>query len=216
MSYKDFILSENGMKIMGFIVTIIVAYITAKFTSKNTKKSLTTQYFKDKGVDLQEKILRFWVDLFMNGFNIVNSYKKAYEINDDISISDINALTRVLEDNYMYCSSKTVKAIKDYMQYTYKSQGKNKTDKFKLKKKLNTSCMFILISRIINRVKCDFTGEKVDELDIIKIKINDLNWSTKFLTRVVLWYYNFKEYFVKICSFIIIGVLAFLFYKIYF
>ena len=84
MSYKDFILSENGMKIMGFIVTIIVAYITAKFTSKNTKKSLTTQYFKDKGVDLQEKILRFWVDLFMNGFNIVNSYKKAYEINDDI------------------------------------------------------------------------------------------------------------------------------------
>ena len=69
MSYKDFILSENGMKIMGFIVTIIVAYITAKFTSKNTKKSLTTQYFKDKGVDLQEKILRFWVDLFMNGFN---------------------------------------------------------------------------------------------------------------------------------------------------
>lgn len=216
MSFKDFALSENGMKIIGFMVTIIVAYITAKLTSKNTKKSLTTQYFKEKGVVLQEKILRFWSDLFMNGFNIVNSYKKAYELADDMSISDVDALTRVLEDNYMYCSSKTVKAIKDYMQYTYKSQGKKKTDKFKLKKKLNASCMFILISRIINRVKYDFTGEKVDELDIIKIKIKDLNWSTKFLSRTVLWYYNFKEYFVKICSFIIIGVLAFTFYKIYF
>jgi len=214
MNYKDFVFSENGMKIIGFIVTIIVAYITAKLTSKNTKKSLTTQYFKEKGVDIQERVLHFWVNLFMNSFNISRSYKQAYKIEKELKVSDLDALLIVQEDSYSYCSSKTISAIKDYMQFNYKANRNKKEPKNRiyklLKNKINTFSMLILISRIINRMKYDFTGENVDELDIIKIKINDLNFYSISLSRMILWYYNLKEYFFKIFCFLILLVLIIL------
>ena len=65
-------------------------------------------------------------------------------------------------------------------------------------------------------MKYDFTGEKVDELDLIKIKITDLNLLTKFLCRIILWYYNIKELFVKILLTLIILFIIFVIYSKYF
>ena len=65
-------------------------------------------------------------------------------------------------------------------------------------------------------MKYDFTGEKVDELDLIKIKITDLNLLTKFLCRIILWYYNIKELFVKILLTLIILFIILVIYSKYF
>lgn len=62
-------------------------------------------------------------------------------------------------------------------------------------------------------MKYDFTGEKVDELDLIKIKIKDFNIVMRALCRIILWYYNIKEIFFKILLFAIIVLLVFVIYK---
>lgn len=213
------LIPDNGMKLLSFISTIVIAYITAKFAARNTKKNLTTQYFKEKGVNVQEQVLRFWCTLVMNNFDISSSYVKTNNIkNNKISNkSDTDILIEMQENSYIYCSPKTIKAIKDYMQHVYKSKNKilnnedmSKTEKLSLYKrvikKINFCRMFILITRIVSRMKHDFTGEKVDELDIIKIKINDLNILTKILLRLTLCYYNLKENFFIIVL-LVLGII---------
>jgi len=160
------------------------------------------------------RIVSISINLFRNSFNISRSYKQAYKIEKELKVSDLDALLIVQEDSYSYCSSKTISAIKDYMQFNYKANRNKKEPKNRiyklLKNKINTFSMLILISRIINRMKYDFTGENVDELDIIKIKINDLNFYSISLSRMILWYYNLKEYFFKIFCFLILLVLIIL------
>lgn len=221
---KSFILTENGIEILKLVVTISIAYITAKLTAKNSKKNLTTQYFKEKGIDIQEKILRFWCGLFMNSFKISDSYKEAFKEKEKINDTDI--LIRIQKESYVYCSSRTIKAIKEYQQYLYKSKdvniekSQNSGDKKRrksliklIKSKIIFSNQFILITRIISRMKYDFTGEKVDELDLIKIKIKDFNIVMRVLCRIILLYYNIKEIFFKILLFAIIVLLFFVIYK---
>ena len=74
-----FLSTDSGIQIIGFLVTIFVAYITARYASKNSKKSLVTQYFKEKGVVVQENVLRFWCTLFLNSFNIQKAYRKTFD-----------------------------------------------------------------------------------------------------------------------------------------
>lgn len=217
---KNFILTENGIEILKLVVTISIAYITAKLTAKNSKKNLTTQYFKEKGIEIQEKVLRFWCGLFMNSFKIADSYREAFNTKEEISDTDI--LIKIQKESYVYCSSKTIKAIKEYQQYLYKSKEiknevlpnlENKKSLIKrIKSKIVFSNQFVLITRIISRMKYDFTGEKVDELDLIKIKIKDFNIFMRILCRIILWYYNIKELFGRILS---LGVILFIIFLIY-
>lgn len=221
---KSFLLTENGIEILKLVVTISIAYITAKLTAKNSKKNLTTQYFKEKGIEIQEKILRFWCGLFMNSFKILDSYKEAFK--DKENINDTDILIRIQKESYVYCSSRTIKAIKEYQQYLCKSKNiniektQNSGDKKRrkslielIKSKVIFSNQFVLITRIISRMKYDFTGEKVDELDLIKIKIKDFNIVMRALCRIILWYYNIKEIFFKILLFAIIVLFVFVVYK---
>lgn len=227
---KNFLMTENGIEVLKLVVTVGIAYITAKITAKNTRKNLTTQYFKEKGTEIQEKVLRFWCGLFMNNFKIVDSYREAFK--DKKINNDTDILINLQKESYVYCSSKTIKAIREYQQYLYKSKdinteevgdskdSQNETsEKNKagyIKTKIKFANQFILITRIISRMKYDFTGEKVDELDLIKIKITDLNLLTKFLCRIILWYYNIKELFVKILLTLIILFIIFVIYSKYF
>ena len=204
-------MTENGIELLKLIVTIIIAYITAKLTAKNSKRNLTTQFFKEKGTELQEKILRFWCSLFMKDFNIQKSYKESFDSKE--SINDLDIIIKVQKESYIYCSSKTIKAIKEYQQYLYRSKDINdkmqqKDEKKKICKYIKEKVIFlsqlILITRIISRMKYDFTGEKVDELDLIKIKIRDFNILMRVFSRIILLFYNIKEIFFKIILVLII------------
>lgn len=226
---KDFILSDNGVKIIGFVVTIGIAYITAKLTSQNEKKSFTTQYFKEKGVAVQEKVLKFWSALVLNNFNVEKTYNEVSNNKD--KKNDVDILIEIQKDSYIYCSAKTIKAISSYQQYLYKNKnnikmneddiikGKkenSKKDKIEvIKDRIKFYKMFILITRIISRMKYDFTGENVDELDIIKMKITDFNFSSRILCKILVWYYNLKDLLIKLVIIIVLILLVFNILKIY-
>lgn len=218
---------ELSLKILEFITTIIIAYITAKITAKNAKKTLTTQYFKDEGVKTQESVLKFWCALLLNNFDIQTAYKKAFNPTKSIKKSDADILIELHEESYIYCSSKTISAIKDYLQHLYKedsindaSDNHNSKNPFKFLKKLinkaNVTTNFVLITRIISRMKYDFTGEKVDELNILMIKINDITISFKILFRIKLWLYNIKENIQKILILLLAILITFYLYKKHF
>lgn len=209
-----FLSTDSGIQIIGFLVTIFVAYITARYASKNSKKSLVTQYFKEKGVVVQENVLRFWCTLFLNSFNIQKAYRKTFDKEGkNKNKTDSEILLDVLEDSYIYCSAKTIKAIMYYNQYTYKHASNKKENNGSTTSisKLQFCNNFILIGRIISRMKYDFTGEKVDEMDILKIKINDLTISNRILLRLTIWYYLIRENFFKICIAMILILVSFIF-----
>ena len=218
---KNFFITENGIEILKLVVTVGIAYTTAKYTAKNSRKNLTTQYFKEKGTEIQEKVLKFWCGLFMNGFKIKDSYQEAFDIEAENS-SDTDILIKIQKESYVYCSSKTIKSIRAYQQYIYTNNNigieeskdlKNKNFKKNLHKQLIFLNQFVLITRIISRMKYDFTGEKVDELDLIKIKITDFNLFRRLLCRIILWYYNIKELLVRILLFLIIIYFIFIMCK---
>lgn len=218
---KNFLITENGIEILKLVVTIGIAYITAKNTAKNSRRNLITQYFKEKGTEIQEKVLKFWCGLFMNGFKIKDSYQEAFDIEVENN-SDTDILIKIQKESYVYCSSKTIKSIRVYQQYIYTSNNiyteeskdlKNKNLKEKLHKQIIFLNQFVLITRIISRMKYDFTGEKVDELDLIKMKITDFNLFRRLLCRIILWYYNIKELSVRILLFLIIIYFIFIICK---
>lgn len=180
---------------------------------------------KEKGVNIQEKVLNFWCGLVMGNFDILNAYKEAIVSKDKKLIKDEYILNEIQKESYIYSSPKTIKAIKEYMQYLYKNKTNNietkedTTNKSKesilghIKSKIKFSRMFVLIARIISRMKYDFTGEKVDELDIIKIKITDFNLFTRAICRIVLWYYNLKDILIKLIIIILLLLVMFIIYK---
>ena len=216
----NFFITNKGIKILELIATIVIAFITARITANNTKKNLTTQYFKERGIELQEKILRFWCELFFKNFNIQNSYKESFKTKNNIEETDI--IRKVHEESYIFCSSKTIKAIKEYQQYVFKNNGNNnkvqqkesnkKIHKY-LKEKLIPLSQIILITRIISRMKYDFTGEKVDELDLIKMQMKDFDIFMRIISRIILLYYNIKEIFFKIVLVSIIICVCFIVIK---
>lgn len=192
VKFSKYIFSDNGMKIIGYIITIIISFITAKLTSKNSYKNLITQYFKEQSVETQEKVLKFWCGLFMGNFNIIETY---YNItNKEIKISNFEKQkeeTRILieiqKESFMCCSKKTIKAIKDYMRHIYRHE-KDHSDKI-------NQIQLVLIARIICRMKKDFTGEKANVLDLLRIKIKDFNYIKQIKSIIVLLKYNFRNIF---------------------
>ena len=62
-----------------------------------------------------------------------------------------------------------------------------------------------LPARIMSCMKNDFTGEKVDALEILKIKITDWDLKRELIARLWLLYYYFKErYFIFIILILLI------------
>lgn len=209
---------NNSIEVIKIIGSFFIAFITAKYTARNTRKELVAQHFKDRGTEVQGKILSFWCTLFLNNFIILNSYNESF--NNNKKMQDVEVLNKVNKESYVYCSAKTIRAIRDYQQYIYrnnnlqidliKEDSKVKKALPKLfKLKISTYTQFILISRIISRMKYDFTGEKVDELDLIKIKINDFNIYARVISRIILWYYNLKEIFYKLVMILIIILICY-------
>lgn len=206
---------ENNftIEIIKILASILIAYITAKVAIRNTKKTLTTQYFKEKGSALQEDILKFWCTLYINNFDIPDTYKKVFASNKYPKhlTNSAEILKYVNIQSSVYCSAETLKALSEYQQFAYKNENvksrskheenlqkngeKNSVPKLGLK---NFICPFVLITRIIAGMKYDFTGEKIDEIDIVKLKINDLNFTQIIKFRLVLLYFKLKSFILNI------------------
>ena len=161
--------------IIQILVTIIVAFITAILTNYNERKKQTTVFFKQEGIKIQQEMLDFWCSILFNDYE--NTMKKYIRDNSERIMSDNNlvkideitdtmAIKIIHKDSYMYSSKATLKYIGKYMQEVYRDKPRKMEQMF-------------LVSKIIVNMKNDFTGEKTSVINLLQIKINDLDIKKK-------------------------------------
>lgn len=180
-------IDSNIIELIKILITVVIAFITASLTNKNERKKQATIFFKQEGIKQQQAILEFWCSiLLMNYEDTIKKFKEAnkerliteYNLKNSQDITDTMAINLLQRDSYMYSSKLTVKYIAKYMQEVFKSDDS---------KKSNITKQMYLVGKIISSMKNDFTGEKVKVLDLLKIKLNDLDWKKK----VAIYYYEF-------------------------
>lgn len=182
-------INQNLLTILQIIVTIIVAFITAQLTNQNERKKQATIFFKQEGIKQQSEVLNFWCSILFKDYELtIKKYKsdnkdnllKEYNLNNENEITDSMAIKFLQRESYIYSSKITVKYISRYMQEIYKT-----------KKNPNSYKQMFLVGKIISNMKYDFTGEKVSVMDLLKIRLNDLN----IFRRTRIYFYELK-YFV--------------------
>lgn len=62
-------------------------------------------------------------------------------------------------------------------------------------------------------MKYDFTGEKVDIIDLLKIRINNLDNKKILLARILIIYYSFIENLGKLIMAIILLIIMIILFK---
>ena len=65
---------------------------------------------------------------------------------------------------------------------------------FQNKEKNRTILQMFLVGKIISNMKYDFTGEKTTVMDLLKVKINDLDLKKK----LEIYFYEIKYFFTII------------------
>lgn len=196
----DFFKTSTGITVLGFIISFITAFITSKITASNATKNITTQYFKESGVELQKRILTFWTTLFINSFDIKDAYKNAFPEDEDcLEKEDVEIIRSLMQKSYEVCSAKSIKALRFYMDNVYATNTSEEEQNIKKIKRKGFKSLFpkchqmFLVARIMSRLKYDFNGEKVQEIDLIKIKIKDFKAKYIFQMLILRIGYFIKE-----------------------
>jgi hypothetical protein len=188
---KGEIMEQNFITILQVVVTIFVAFITAFFTNRNERKKQTTVFFKQEGIKEQKEILDFWCSILFTDYEatikryIKENTKRIMDennINKPNEITDAMAIKLVQKDSYMYSSKLTLKYIGSYMQEVFKN-----------KEEQNIIKQMFLVGKIISNMKYDFTGEKTSVMDLLKIKINDLDLNNKLR----IYWYEIEYFFIS-------------------
>lgn len=192
---KNILSNDNAIKIFEILITVFISFTTAALTTKRVKNQLYIESFKKEGIKTQKKILDFWCSiLLMSLEEALNNYAKNSKI--DINISKIDTMNRenkdiqyllqnIYRETFMYSSESTIKALATYQQYIFKNDNRNSNSK---KDQME---MLIKTTRVATKLKYDFTGEKVNTIDLLKIKLNDLN------IKAILWgYYWLAKCFI--------------------
>ena len=194
------IFGQNTISIIGFFVTIIVAFITSFLTTKSNQKKMTSEYFKKEGIKIQERLLEFWSGLlFFDLDTNIKNYINIAKLNKQLESTEVIKI--IQKESIQYSSKSTIKAIGTYQQYSYKNKKKRKlllNENGDIRSVQN----LIVPLRVTKRMKYDFTGERLSELDLIRIRINDLNFKKIILVKYFIIYYYLKENFIKIILFV--------------
>ena len=195
-------MEQNFITILQIVVTIFIAFITAFLTNRNERNKQTTVFFKQEGIKEQKEILDFWCSiLFIDYDATIKRYIKdntkrimsENDINKPNEITDTMAIKLIQKDSYMYSSKLTLKYIGNYMQEIFKNAGKP-----------NGMAQTFLVGKIISNMKYDFTGEKTSVMDLLKLKINDLDIRKKLKIydldirkKLKIYGYEIKYFFIS-------------------
>lgn len=209
--------------VISFLSSVVVAYITAKLTLSNSKKSITAEHFKQQGIELQKINLEFWYSVLSSELSVAlkkyeinllklnndkDSNKKIKEIeNKEYGSEKVKEILKELQLNsYLYGSYSTAKAIGTYQQFAYKGinkKGKRKSD-------WETMKSLTMVSRIISKMKYDYTGEKTGVMDILKMRINDYDLKKEIIGYLwSVWFYIKERYMFVLLVIIIILLIMF-------
>lgn len=128
----------------------------------------------------------------------LNSYADNAKLSKDISVEDL--IKFMYKECVLYSSKATLKAIGTYQQYIYKN---NKIDKNIISNNDTIIKNLILPLMVTKRMKYDFTGEKISPIDLLRIKIKDLDNKKIILARYYLIKYYIKENILFLLFFIL-------------
>ena len=126
---------------------------------------------------------------------------------------DVEIVKLISHDAILYSSKSTIKAIATYQHYIYKNNKNGKKIKKEKNSTLETMKLIIISSRVIKKMKYDFTGEKVDIIDLLKIRINNLDNKKILLARILIIYYSFIENLGKLIMAIILLIIMIILFK---
>ena len=209
--------------IISFLSSVVVAYITAKLTLSNSKKSITTEHFKQQSIEVQKINLEFWYSVLSNELSVAlkkykiellkldndnNSNKRIKEVeNKKFGAEEVQKVLKELQLNScLYGSYSTIKAIGTYQRFAYK--GINKKDSKKTD--WETMKSLTMVSRIISKMRYDYTGEKTGVMDILRIRINDHNLKKEIIGYLwSIWFYIKERYMSILLVIIIIALIIF-------
>lgn len=222
---SEIINNDNIVTLIGFCVTVLIAYITARKTLSNNIKSINTEHFKNRGIEVQQRVLDTWCGILsfdmetalqkyakekgLKNQKISTYEEKKRKILQKESLTEnqeneIEIIKNLLQESYIYSSRSTIKAISTYQQHSYRIQEPKEK-----RKDWENIQNLIFIPRIIKRMKYDFTGEKIDSLELLKIKINDWNLKKELIARFfVIWYFILENFFRIIVVIIAILILV--------
>lgn len=175
-------MNEEILKnILVIVGTWITAIITYKLTSKNDKSKLLSTQFKQQGIEKQKRLLELWTICAQIGYDsFILSLKTEYNKENE-TIDKTELIKLYMNDVVLYASRETMRLFAIFMQNAYRSSKSKKTNMMKT----------IYVSfKIMSCMKYDFTGEKVKTIDLIKIKINDLDIKKKTQLKFYGIYYS--------------------------
>lgn len=188
------------------LITIILAFITSFLTVKNNQRKTASEFFKKEGIKVQERLLDFWTGLLMNDLETnVDNYIKQANLKGKYNTQDITKI--ILKESMLYSSKSTIKAIEAYQQYIFKNKLEDKKSGF------DETRTLVLSLRVTKRMKYDFTGERVSEIDFLKVRINDLNFKKILQARIYIIWLNIKENSGKLIVLTIILIFLYIKFK---
>ncbi|WEA14120.1 hypothetical protein [Lactococcus garvieae] len=98
-------------------------------------------------------------------------------------------LKKLVQETLGYGSGRTVKLLTEMLQESYQSNGKVDDEDDSINK--SSATIMVILAMIVSSLKEDFTGEKVDPLDVLKIKLTDY-YDNKILFEEILGSVNRK------------------------
>lgn len=186
----------------------VVAIVTFLFTLNINKNKAITDTFKKEGITVQERLLDFWSNVFILGFEeSLNNFKVKAKL--DKKLSELDVFNYIKSESIRYSSKNTVKMMATYQQYVYKNSS---LENNAITKKKDTMELIVLVLRVVKSMKYDFTGEKISVMDLIKIHIKNLNWRKYLLIHFYLVFYYIYD---KIPLLLFITIIVKLFELIY-
>lgn len=163
----------------------VVAIVTFLFTLNINKNKAITDTFKKEGITVQERLLDFWSNVFILGFEeSLDNFKVKAKL--DKKLSELDVFNYIKSESIRYSSKNTVKMMATYQQYIYKNSS---LEKNAITKDKDTMELIVLALRVVKSMKYDFTGEKISVMDLIKIHIKNLNWRKYLLIYFYLVFY---------------------------
>lgn len=100
-------------------------------------------------------------------------------------------LKKLVQETLGYGSSRTVKLLTEMLQESYQSNGKVEDEDEDDSINKSSMTIMVILAMIVSSLKEDFTGEKVDPLDVLKIKLTDY-YDNKILFEEILGSVNRK------------------------
>ncbi|QVV90834.1 hypothetical protein [Weissella tructae] len=155
----EMLLKVAGIVIAGFLITF---FSFMKFIPNMVDKKLEQErgydydkalqvdnFYRTAGNEVLQDILVTWTRILVD-FDFMQRFTE-----------NPKKLEKLLYQTVVYGSPKTIKVVSLYMQDNFNGDLNDTTD------------AYASFAMIVSCLKYDFTGETVDPLDLVKVKIND-------------------------------------------